>query len=175
PDWQIKLLKTFADQAVIAIENVRSFHEVQARSRELGESLEQQTATSEVLGVISSSPGELEPVFQTMLANAARLCDARYGVLWLCEGDLFRAVALHGPLPAEFTEQVRRGLSPGPATGLGRVASTRQTVHIADLRLDQGYLDRDPLRVASVELAGIRAVVDVPMLKENELDDDISI
>src|SRR5207248_456286 len=133
------------------------------------------TATSEVLGVISSSPGELEPVFQTMLANAARLCDASYGVLWLCEGDLFRAVALHGPLPAEFTEQVRRGLSPGPATGLGRVVSTRQTVHIADLRLDQGYLDRDPLRVASVELAGIRAVVDVPMLKENELVGDISI
>src|SRR5947199_2135389 len=95
PDWQIKLLKTFADQAVIAIENVRSFHEVQARSRELGESLEQQTATSEVHGVISSSPGELEPVFQTMLANAARLCDASHGAMWLCEGDAFRAVALH--------------------------------------------------------------------------------
>src|SRR6266542_2918102 len=94
PDWQIKLLKTFADQAVIAIENVRSFHELQARTSELSESLEQQTATSEVLGVISSSPGELEPVCQTMLANATRLCEASYGTLWLCEGDAFRAVAL---------------------------------------------------------------------------------
>jgi GAF domain-containing protein len=167
-DKQIALVTSFAKQAVIAIENSRLL-------TELRESLEQQTATSEVLGVISSSPGELEPVFQALLTNAARLCDASYGVLWLCEGDLFRAVALHGPLPTEFTEQVRRGLSPGPATGLGRVASTRQTVHIADLRLDQGYLDRDPLRVASVELAGIRAVVDVPMLKENELVGDISI
>jgi hypothetical protein len=73
--------------------------------------LEQQTATSEVLGVISGSPGELEPVFQAMLANAARLCDASYGALWLCEGDAFRAVALHGPLPPAFVEQVRRGVS----------------------------------------------------------------
>src|SRR5262249_9779342 len=94
---QIELLETFADQAVIAIENVRLFDEVQARTGELSEALEQQTATSEVLGVISTSPGELEPVFQTMLENATRICEAKFGVLWLCEGEGFRSVAMHGP------------------------------------------------------------------------------
>jgi len=171
---QIELVTTFADQAVIAIENVRLFDEVQARTRELTESLAQQTATSEVLGIISSSPGELEPVFRAMLANAARLCDASYGVLWLCEGDTFRGAAMLGTLPTAFAEQLRCGVSPGPATALGRAASTHRPVHIADLRADQGYLDRDPLRVASAE-AGIRAVLAVPMLKENKLVGAISI
>ena len=93
-DKQIELVTTFADQAVIAIENVRLFDEVQARTRELTEALEQQTATSEVLGVISSSPGELEPVFQAMLANATRLCEAKFGTLNLYDGEAFRAGAL---------------------------------------------------------------------------------
>ena len=92
---QIELVTTFADQAVIAIENVRLFDEVQARTRELSEALEQQTATSEVLRVISSSPGELEPVFQAMLENATRLCEAKFGTMFFREGDAFRAVALH--------------------------------------------------------------------------------
>src|SRR5262245_11970502 len=92
---QIELVSTFADQAIIAIENVRLFDEVQARTREPSEALEQQTATSEVLGVISSSPGELEPVFQTMLTNAVRICEAKFGTLYLREGDGFRAVAIH--------------------------------------------------------------------------------
>jgi GAF domain-containing protein len=176
PDWQINLLKAFADQAVIAVENVRSFEDVQARSRELSESLEQQTATSEVLGVISSSPGELEPVFQTILANATRLCEASYGTLWLCEGDAFRAVALHGALPAAFAAQ-RQGsvLRPGPETGLARVAKTLRTVHIDDLRTEQSYLDRDSLQVAAVELAGIRTLIAVPMLREQALIGVISI
>src|SRR6185295_9384670 len=94
-DKQIELATTFADQAVIAIENVRLFDEVQTRTRELSEALEQQTATSEVLQVISRSPGELEPVFQAMLANATRICEAKFGTLWLREGDAFCAVALH--------------------------------------------------------------------------------
>src|SRR5262249_53909182 len=140
------------------------------------ESLEQQTATSEVLGVISSSPGELEPVFQTMLANAARLCEASYGALWLKEADVFRAVALHGQLPMAFAELLRSGeLRPGSTTGLGRVAKTRQPVHIHDLRTDQSYLDRDPLNVGAVELADIRTLVIVPMLKESELVGAIAI
>src|SRR5262249_3636067 len=96
----IALVTTFADQAVIAIENVRLFEEVQARTRELSESLEQQTATSEVLKVISSSPGELEPVFEAMLANATRLCEASFGTLALYEGEAFRLVAMHNAPPA---------------------------------------------------------------------------
>jgi len=175
-DKQIELVTTFADQAVIAIENVRLFDEVQARTRELQEALEQQTATSEVLGVISSSPGELEPVFQTMLANATRLCEASYGALWLCEGGMFRALALYGQLPPAFAEQLRGGeLRPGPTTGLGRVTKTRQPVHVADLSVDQSYLDRDPLPVAGVELAGIRTLLTLPMLKEDELVGAIAI
>src|SRR5262249_37299634 len=108
---QIALLQTFADQAVIAIENVRLFETEHQRTRELSESLEQQTAASEVLQVISSSPGELEPVFRAMLANATRLCQASYGGMWLCEGDAFRAAARHGDaaLPPAFTEQWRTG------------------------------------------------------------------
>jgi GAF domain-containing protein len=175
-DKQIELATTFADQAVIAIENVRLFDEVQARSRELAESLEQQTATSEVLSVISSSPGELEPVFQAMLANATRLCEASYGALWLCEGEAFRCVALYGALPEEFKALQRGGVfNPGPESGLARVAKTRQTVQIADLRTGKGYLDRDPLAVASVELANIRTLIAAPMLKGDKLVGVISI
>jgi two-component system, NtrC family, sensor kinase len=106
---QIGLVKTFADQAVIAIENVRLFEDVQARTRELTEALEQQTATSEVLRVISSSPGELQPVFDALLANATRLCEASYGTMWLREGDAFRSAALHGPAPPEHIERWRSG------------------------------------------------------------------
>jgi GAF domain-containing protein len=175
-DKQIELVTTFADQAVIAIENVRLFDEVQARTRELGESLEQQTATSEVLRVISSSPGELEPVFNTMLENATRICEAKYGNLFLCEGDAFRLVAMHGAPPA-WAEKWRRDpvVRPGPGTGLGRVARTKDVVHIADLTKEQAYIERDPLFVGQVELAGGRTLLVVPMLKDNELIGAIGI
>ena len=106
-DKQIELVTTFADQAVIAIENVRLFDEVQARTRELSEALEQQTATTEVLQVISSSPGELEPVFEAMLENATRLCEAKFGTLYLCEGDAFRVVALHNA-PPDLPKSMRK-------------------------------------------------------------------
>jgi GAF domain-containing protein len=173
---QIELVTTFADQAVIAIENVRLFDEVQARTKELTESLEQQTATSEVLQVISSSPGELEPVFEAMLENATRICQAKYGNLFLCDGDEFRLVAMHGAPPA-WAENWRRQpvVRPGPGTGLGRVASTKQVVHIADITKEQAYIERDPLFVAQVELAGGRTLLVVPMLKESELIGAIGI
>jgi GAF domain-containing protein len=147
------------------------------RTRELVEAREQQAATSEVLQVISSSPGELGPVFQTMLANATKLCEASYGTLWLCEGDGFRAVALHGGLPRAFTEQLRDGRIryPSQTVAISRVARTRQAVQVADLRSDQGYRDRSPLQVAAVELAGIRTLVVVPMLKEREMIGAIAI
>src|SRR5262249_45417593 len=107
PERQIELVRTFADQAVIAIENARLLSELHQRTDDLTETLEQQTATSEVLKVISSSPGELGPIFETMLANATRICDARFGILFLTEGDAFRTVALYGVPPA-FAEARQR-------------------------------------------------------------------
>jgi GAF domain-containing protein len=139
----LELLTTFADQAVIAIENTRLFEAEQQRTRELTESLEQQTATSEVLQVISSSPGELELVFKAMLENATRICDAQFGVLQLSEGDGFRAVALHNAPPA-FADYVRRGLlRPGPKVPLSRMARTKEVVHIADITMEAAYIERD--------------------------------
>jgi GAF domain-containing protein len=174
-DKQIELVETFADQAVIAIENVRLFDEVQARTRELSDALEQQTATSEVLQVISSSPGALEPVFQAILENATQICQAKFGMLYLCDGDAFRAAAFHNAPPA-FVEQRRRGLiRPGPNTALGGVARAKQVVHIADATAGPAYFERDPHVTAAVELGGFRTVLAVPMLRENELVGVINI
>ena len=173
---QIELVRTFADQAVIAIENARLFEEVQARTRELTEALEQQTATSEVLGAISRSSGELQPVFDAMLENATRICGAELGLLYRAEGGEFRTVALYGA-PEEFAEQRRRNpmLRPSPGTALGRVVATRQTVQIADVRAEPAY-QNDPLRRASfLDLAMARTVVCVPMLKDDEVVGAISI
>jgi GAF domain-containing protein len=163
-DKQIALVQNFAAQAVIAIENTRLL-------KELRQSLEQQTATSEVLGVISSSPGELELVFDAMLANATRVCEASYGALWVYEGDGFRNVALHGALPADYAAELRRmaNFRPHSEMPLARVARTKVTVHTADMSTEKSYIDRDPLAVAAVEVAGIRALLCVPMLKEQEL------
>jgi two-component system, NtrC family, sensor kinase len=175
-DKQIELAETFADQAVIAIENARLFDEVQARTRDLSEALEQQTATSEVLKVISSSPGELEPVFETMLANATQICGAEFGLLYRSEGDMFRTVSLYGAPPA-FAEQRRLNpmLRPSPGTALGRVAATKEMVQIPDVQAEPAY-QNDPLRRASfLDLAGARTVVCVPMLKDNEVVGAISI
>jgi GAF domain-containing protein/DNA-binding response OmpR family regulator len=175
-DKQIELVTTFADQAVIAIENVRLFEAEQQRTGELSEALEQQTATSEVLRVISSSPGELQPVFEAMLANATRLCEASYGALWLSEGDGFRAVALHGPWPATYREQLTaQSLRPSPEVPLARAARDRQPIQLEDFRASQAYRDGDKLAVFGVDIMGIRTLVVVPMLKENELIGAIAI
>src|SRR5262249_18542232 len=175
-DKQIELVTTFADQAVIAIENVRLFDEVQARTRELSELLEQQTATSEVLKVIASSSGELQQVFDTMLANATRLCGASYGAMWLRDGDGFRNAALHGSLPPEYVEQISGILvRPGPDGALTHVVQTRKPVHVPDLRESRAYLDRDKLPVAAVEVAGVRTIVCVPMFKADEVIGAITI
>src|SRR5262249_42023136 len=130
-----------------------------------------------VLKVISGSPGELAPVFETMLAKATELCEASYGTLWLCAGEGFRAVALHGGLPEAYTAPLRDGRVwyPGQAVAITRVAKTRKTVQVADLSKDQGYRDRSPLQVAAVELAGIRTLVVVPMLKESIMVGAIAI
>jgi hypothetical protein len=143
---QIELVQNFAAQAVIAIENTRLLNELRQRTDDLTESLEQQTATSEVLQVISSSPGDLRPVFATMLANAVRICEAKFGVMHLYEEGAFHVVAMHNVPPA-FAEE-RRNIPivrPSPGTGLGRAAHTKQVVQIPDLRTYQTYQEREPV------------------------------
>ena len=166
-DKQIELVKNFAAQAVIAIENARLLNE-------LRQSLEQQTATSQVLQVISSSPGDLEQVFATILQNATRICEAKFGALYRSEGDGFRAKAMHNAPPAY--EEARAGiLHPPPGTSLWRAANTKQAVQIADVRLEQGYIEGDPFVVSAVALGGYRSVLNVPMLHEDELVGVITI
>ena len=160
-DKQVDLLRNFAAQAVIAIENTRLLNE-------LRESLQQQTATSEVLRVISSSPGELEPVFQAMLENAVRICEAGFGSMVLYDGDVFRRVALHDA-PAGFAAlQDRDPIVPRSARSLYRLAETKQLVHIADMASES---PEEPI----AKLAGGKSLLIVPMLKENELVGAIGI
>ena len=156
-DKQIELVSNFAQQAVIAIENARLLNE-------LRESLQQQTATADVLKVISTSPGELKPVFQAMLANATRLCEAKFGVLWLHEGGAFRAVALHNAPPA-FEDERRRVpvIQPLPEHNLGRLARTKSVVHIPDILADEHAAP------TLAKLTGARALLTVPMLKDELL------
>ena len=161
---QIELLANFAAQAVIAIENTRLLSE-------LRESLQQQTATAEVLKVISSSAGELQPVFQAMLENATRLCAAKFGNLYLCEGDAFRTIAMHNVPPA-FAEARRREPLFRPdehGSALGRLRSSQKVVHIPDVTVEQGYIERQPRFVSAVELGGFQAMLAVPMLKDENL------
>ena len=162
-DKQISLVQNFAAQAVIAMENARLLNE-------LRESLQQQTATADVLKVISSSPGTLEPVFSTMLAKATELCEASYGTLWLREGNGYRAVTMHGGLPPVWIEQWRSGAiyRPGPDRPMARAAEAREPIQVADMRTDPSYLQGDALPVAGVEIAGIRTLLLVPMFKESE-------
>jgi len=172
---QIELVSTFADQAVIAIENVRLFDEVQARTRDLAEALEQQTATSEVLQVISSSPGELEPVFQKMLENATRICGANFGTMNLYDGDAFRNVALYNVPDAYASTHMHTPIRPHPKSGLGTIVRTNLAVQIEDLRTQSPYLEGNPAVVALSDLAGARTLVIVPMLRENQLIGTIAI
>jgi signal transduction histidine kinase/CheY-like chemotaxis protein len=174
-DKEIALVLNFADQAVIAIENTRLLKELRQRTGDLTEALEQQTATSEVLRVISSSPGELAAVFQAMLDNAVRICEAKIGILFRYENGAYTAVATLG-VTAAYAEYLNRGpIRPGPTTGLGRVASTKQTIHIVDTQVEQAYADREPFRVATADLGGARSLLNVPMLKEGELIGSIGI
>jgi GAF domain-containing protein len=174
---QIDLATTFADQAVIAIENVRLFEAEQERTRELSESLDQQTATADVLHIISTSPGELQPVFDAIMANAVRLCEASYGAMWLREADGFRNVAFHGVLAEAYTGQWRSGMVARASVDapLDRIGQSRRPIHLADLRTDQSYLDGHPLIVSAVDAAGIRTYLGMPMLKADELVGVISI
>jgi two-component system NtrC family sensor kinase len=138
--------------------------------RELSEAFERQTATSEVLRVISSSVGDLKPVFQTILAKAVGLCHAEFGVLWLREGDHFRSVALHNiPLSHRQSREREPLVQFGPLSGAGRAIRRKSVIHIADLMNDEGYLKRDPRLVTLVEAGSARAALFTPLLKDNEV------
>jgi GAF domain-containing protein len=173
---QIDLVATFADQAVIAIENARLLNELRQRTTDLTESLEQQTATSEVLKVISSSSGELQPVFHALLEKATHLCAAKFGNLYIAEGDAFRTTAMHN-VPAAFAEARARNpvIHPEPGSTLDRIAKTKRAVHIPDVILDQGFIERQPRFVSMVELGGFRASLAVPMLKDGAVVGTIMI
>ncbi|MET3841809.1 GAF domain-containing protein [Bradyrhizobium sp. OAE829] len=174
-DKQIALLQTFADQAVIAIGNVRLFEEVQAKTRDLEESLQQQTATADVLQVISSSPGDLAPVFDKMLENAIRVCGAEFGSMNLSENGGMRPAAQYN-VPDEYAAaRSDHVFVPHPQSPLARAISTKQVVHWADLRTTEGYLERYARTVELVELAGARTVAIVPMLRDDEVIGAITI
>jgi GAF domain-containing protein len=173
---QIELVETFADQAVIAIENTRLFEEVQARTRELSESLEQQTATSEILRAISSSPGELAPVFNAILENATRLCETKLANLFLHEKGIFRIVGMTSP--SSYPDWWRRNpidVRDHPDLPLGRLAATKRVVHSGDLTLERDYVEGHRHLRTFVEAVGARTLLLVPMLKERELVGAIAV
>src|SRR5262249_46927422 len=151
---------------------------VEQRTHELSESLDQQTATSEVLGVISRSSGDLAPVFDTILANATRICEAKFGTMFLYENGAFRVVA-QKDAPQAYIERWSKEpffvVADHSGVPLARVADTREVQHVADVALEQGYIDRDPAFVGLVELGGARTLIVVPMLKESELVGAIAI
>ena len=149
--------------------------QLEERTRELAEAQEQQTATSEVLRVISSSPGDLQRVFEAILENATRICGAKFGTLYLYDGDAFHATAFHNAPPAFVEHRKRAPLRPSPDTSVGRAARTKQVAHIIDSMKGESYRRRDPFVVAGAELGGYRTIVSVPMLKEDKLVGVISI
>jgi signal transduction histidine kinase len=172
---QIELVTNFANQAVIAIENTRLLKELRQRTDDLTESLEQQTATSEVLQVISSSQGELKPVFQTMLESATRVCGANFGTMNLWDGEKYNIVADHN-IPPEFSAYRHRApIVPQPGTSLAIVAETHRAVQVPDLRDAPGYKAGAPNVVGLADIAGARTILVVPMLKEDELLGAITI
>ena len=144
-------------------------------TRERDEALEQQAATSEVLKVISSSPAQLEPVFNAILANAVRICEAKFGTLYLREGDGLRTVATHNA-PTPYVEDRKRNLvRPPPDSALGQVLKTHRVTQVADITAVKSYVEGDPYLVSAVKLGGYRTIAAVPMLKDDSLIGAITI
>src|SRR6516162_2033929 len=159
---QMALVQSFAAQAVIAIENGRLLNE-------LRQSLDQQTATADVLRVISSSPGELDPVFNAMLQNATRICGANFGGMFRFENGALQLIAKIGFTQKFFEALQSQAHRPGPLNAVSRLIRTQRPVHIADYSADEAYLSRDPMATIGVELGGVRTLLNVPMVKDGEL------
>jgi two-component system NtrC family sensor kinase len=147
---------------------------LERQTRELQGSLAREEATSEVLRVISSSPRDPRPVFEAVLENATRICEAKFGALFLCEGDGLRAVALHNAPPA-FAQAMSSIFDPPPFTAIARAANTKEPAQIIDITATQGYRRRHPFVLTATDLGGYRTVLSVPMLREGELIGVISI
>jgi two-component system, NtrC family, sensor kinase len=146
--------------------------EIARLTRERDEALEQRTATSEVLQLISSSQGDLEPVFAAILESAVRICDASFGDIGLWEDGIIRLVAIHKMTPSAFAEERKRTqrVPPTPNSTIARMLATKAPLHIPDLKRDRAYVERNsPSVIAAVELGGVRSSLGVPMLKGNEV------
>ena len=169
-EQQIGLMQNFAAQAVIAIENAHLLNELRRRTSDLTEALEQQTAASEVLRVVSSSPGDLEPVFATMLQSAVRICDATFGNIYRWDGEALHMLASHNT-PAAFAEDRRRSpYRPYPQSPIGRMVADKTLVHISDIKAEQVYVEQlDPVAVSAVAVGGIRTLLGVPLLNKGEM------
>ena len=166
-DRQIEFVQNFADQAVIAIVNARLLNE-------LRESLEEQTATAEVLQTISNSPGDLQPVFEAMLEKAVRICDAKFGNIYRWDGELLHLLAAHNT-PQQLAE-TRKRLPFRPRGYIERMVATREASQTANLATDEVYIrEHEPAAVAAVELGGVRTLLAVPMLKDDELVGSFSL
>ena len=175
-DKQIELVTNFAAQAVIAIENARLLNELRQRTNDLSQrttdltdALEQQTATSEVLQIISSSPADLEPVFETMLENAVRVCDAKFGGIFRWDGDALHLIATHNMPPAYLEARKRLPHRPDQKSLSARMIASKEAIQVADYAAEQSYAEGNPATVAAVDLGGARSTLVVPMLKENDL------
>ena len=176
-DKQTELLKNFAAQAVIAIENTRLLNELRQRTDDLTErtgdlteALEQQTATAEVLEVLSSSPGDLEPVFSTMLENAVRICDATFGNIYRWDGEALHIVATHNTPPAFAEDRRRSPYRPYPQSPIGRMVANKTVAHIRDVTAEEVYAaQHDPVAISAVALGGIRTLLGVPLLNKGEM------
>ena len=153
---EIAQAEAFRDQALIAIENVRLFEAEQQCTQELTEALEQQTATSEVLSVISSSTGDLQPVFQAMLANTVRICDANFGNIYRWDGEVLRLVAGHNTPPALLEARKHSPLRPAVNDPISRMITSKTVIHVRDAREEQAYIEREPSITVGVELGGVR-------------------
>ena len=167
---EIELAATFAAEAVVAIENARLVNELRQRTTELTQALDQQTAASEVLQVISSSPGDLEPVFATMLEKAVRICDATFGNIYRFDGDALHLVATHNTPPAFAEDRRRSPYRPYPRSPIGRMVAEKTIAHVRDITAEEVYVAQlDPVAVSAVALGGIRTLLSVPLLNKDEL------